>query len=123
MTSIQKAQLEFLNETAEFYNLDNRCEVDGICKYHIDGKMGCAIGRKVTDLELKKKFDTYTNTGVDNKDIFNALPQELKELGQSFLSHMQDLHDDDFNWDVKGLTKSGQKSVQRIKDVFGLIEI
>lgn len=123
MTSIQKAQLELLEETAAFFNLSNRCEtVAGMCKYHVDGKEGCAIGRKIQDIELRKELDAGTNTGVDYSKVFDRLPNDLKELGQDFLSNLQGLHDDTYNWSETGLSKSGQKSVYRIKEKFGLLE-
>ena len=63
MTSIQKAQLEFLNETVEFYSKNERCIVYGICKYYADGNAGCAIGRHIPDAELKK-YHIHTTTDL-----------------------------------------------------------
>src|SRR5689334_2994289 len=103
MTSIQKAQLEFLNETVEFYSKNERCvNEQGICLYHIPGKAGCAIGRHVPDIELRQEFDTFKNAGVDNPTIFSQLPPALKELGMIFIKRIQYLHDEEACWDENG---------------------
>jgi hypothetical protein len=129
MTELKQKQLAFLEETVNFYNSDNRTfEVDEEgnefkCVYYMEGKPGCAIGRKIEDKELCKKLDSErAGTGVSNDHIFNQLPIQLKELGKDFLHKVQQLHDSGINWDEKGISEFGKLKVKDIKEYFRLTE-
>lgn len=121
MTELQQKQLAFLEETVAFYNLNNRCvSLSGMCRYHIDGKDGCAIGRKIKDKDICHNLDSFEgDTGVDEVEIFEQLPPELKELGQNFLYRIQVLHDTKDNWRSDGISDSGLERVKSIKRSFG----
>jgi hypothetical protein len=123
MTELQQKQLAFLEETVAFYNLGNRCvQGDGVtCRYHIDGKDGCAIGRRIADKELCKHLDKFENTGVLERRVYDLLPESLKELGQSFLSKVQQLHDTSFYWTKTGISATGEERVIEIKEMYGLL--
>lgn len=112
---IQK-QLKVLQETKEYYEQDTqgrRCTDGEICMYNPSsiGKQetseGCAIGRLLTP-ELKEQFDTdFRGGGVSSDKIFNSLPQDIRELGQGFLTRLQDFHDTEHYWNADGLTNVG----------------
>jgi hypothetical protein len=114
-TELQIKQLALLEETAKTYNSDNRCINDeGICKYFVEGKIGCAIGRLIEDKELCKRLDDSKGKVVKNIKIFNQLPEKLKEYTQEFLSDLQILHDNSDNWNEEGLSETGKKVVSQI---------
>lgn len=121
MNELQKKQLAFLEETAGFYNTDNRALNDtGDCVYiSTDKSPGCAIGRHIP-AELGKKLDDAPFSGVSNDDIFNALPYSLKELTKQFLTDIQELHDTAWNWNEEGLTETGKNRVLELKKEFDL---
>lgn len=117
METLKDKQLKVLNDTANYFNLNNRSVIEvGRCKYHIDGKQGCAIGRLIEDIELKKELDLLPNTGVNDNTVFNKLPDNIKELGQPFLTDLQRLHDNVNNWDEKGLSVGGYWWFTKIKN-------
>jgi hypothetical protein len=121
MTSIQKAQLELLEETIEFYKHHDRCVTNlGLCKYHIDGKEGCAIGRLITDVDLRKKLDLAPVCSVDSHAIFEMLPKEIQEYGKTFLASLQYLHDFEYHWDGRKITDEGLMFIDQIKKIHGL---
>lgn len=121
MTLIEK-QRAFLDETIAFYNSTNRGTSEGGgCKYYVEGKEGCAIGRKIADKELCKKLDKSKNgSGIGLEWVFCQLPTDLQELGQDFLKAVQLLHDDSNNWNETGLSGVGTHKANLIRKDFGL---
>lgn len=128
MSTIKEKQLAFLEETVNHYNSTNRCvnTSNGECYYHpatldLEGvSQGCAIGRHL-DPELAKRLDIeFNRVPVSDDKVFVLLPDNLKELGEEFLSHIQLLHDTDPYWNTTGLSKQGEIFVDRIKEQFGL---
>jgi hypothetical protein len=118
MKTLKEKQLEFLEETINHFNSENRGynEYKGMCTY----SDGCAIGRKLSK-ELCKTLDKCEGiTGVSCKSIFNELPQELRELKQDFLEHIQSLHDHGPYWNKLGLSDIGKNKVNYIKKQFNL---
>jgi hypothetical protein len=115
-----KLQLAFLEDTIKHFNSTNRgLKTSGgyKCSYYA----GCAIGRHLTK-ELCIRLDNFGFSAVHDKAIFDLLPQELQALGIKFLSMVQDLHDNENNWDEKGLTTQGLEVANDIKKYFGLEE-
>jgi hypothetical protein len=115
-----KLQLAFLEDTIKHFNSTNRGVNTGdryTCSYYA----GCAIGRHLPK-ELCLRLDDFENSGINHRGIFDLLPQELQALGMSFLSRVQNLHDDEDNWDEKGLTTQGLEKANVIKKYFGLEE-
>jgi hypothetical protein len=116
-------QTAFLRDTIEHYNLNNRgIHENGACRYYPSqpNTEGCAIGRKLPT-ELQLELDEYgCMSGVASSNVFNKLPDNLKELGQSFLSKIQGLHDTQGNWNEEGLSSYGKLSVDLIIKNFEL---
>jgi hypothetical protein len=106
------ARIDFLQDTVKHFNSTNR----GVFTDEEGGQgcayaAGCAIGRHIP-LGLANELDTYSDeeyngSAVCEPAIFNKLPENLRELGQSFLSRIQNLHDAKGNWDENGLTPVG----------------
>lgn len=120
MEDLKTERLKFLQETIEFFNLTNRCvgpdNGNNGCLYFKEGTEGCAIGRKIEDKELCKIFDAYPNGAPVGGKVFALLPLELQKYGPDFLDHIQNLHDDERNWDNQGLSKFGENKVLYIKE-------
>ncbi len=121
MKTIKQKQLRILNETINNFNSTNRCVTEnGSCNYYLEGKQGCAIGRLIEDKELCKKLDKLDYGGVSYHNVFDLLPDELKELTKGFLSDLQNLHDESECWNETGLTNRGLNRVGGIKVEFDL---
>lgn len=122
--TIQQKRLDFLNDTVNHYNINNRCSaiIGGYnsCKYHpkslgLEGiSEGCAIGRKV-GRRLALKLDEI---GGSVSTIFEHLPKKLQELQDDFLMEVQELHDTSTYWNETGLSKVGKKMYNYIKDTY-----
>lgn len=134
MNELQTKQLLFLEGVVNTYTSKNRCvTIDGIgitkCKYAPTNPNtpGCAIGKELT-LELAKYLDdTFTGgsnldkgSAVNNPLLFELLPKELQILERTFLVKVQQLHDDEYFWDVKGLSELGKSQLKSIKNQFYL---
>lgn len=112
-TKFQK--FELLVDTALFYNLDNRCVGNyEQCKYFLEGKAGCAIGRLIKNKKLAKRLDSF-DAASSVVYVFKRLPDYLKGYGMEFLQDLQDLHDVKENWTDHGLSKDGKKRFNQIK--------
>ena len=116
MKTLQQKQLEFLNDTINHFNINNR-GIDtksGHCSY----QKGCAIGRHL-DKDLAKELDESDELS-DFTIIVERFPEKLKELGGRFLIDIQQLHDYGSNWNETGLSQRGVERVETIKNIFNL---
>ncbi len=115
--TLKDKQLKVLNDTIKAYNVNTLCiHETGGCKYYIEGKQGCAVGRLIDDIELRKKLDRNHEGGeTDVSSVFELLPDNVKELGVEFLTDLQALHDTKALWDDKGLNVHGKDRVGQIK--------
>ena len=116
--SIEQQRKEFLEETVQFYSEDvTRRATDGYhCMYRTEDGRKCAIGRHISDDKYTSRMEE--NSCVSNI-VFYSLPQEIQDLGQDFLSHIQSLHDGDENWGKeKGLSPIGEGKVNYIRKHF-----
>lgn len=124
MTELQQKQLNFLTDTVNHYNINNRGinPKTGKCSY----EYGCAIGRHL-DQNLAKRFDyfplgvnLFAGVRINNEIAFNELDPKLKELGRMFLFEIQQLHDNARNWNKHGLSEYGQNNLNELKTYYGL---
>lgn len=122
MTELQTKQAEFLKETIEHFNLNNRGMMNGKCSY----EAGCAIGRKIADKDLCRQLDERAgpnspdSSAIDDQVTFSRIPLELQQYGVRFLSSLQRLHDVTSNWNNDGLTMQGYNEACEIAAYFGL---
>lgn len=119
--TIEQRRLEFLEDTVKFYSEDvSRRAKDGdMCCYRTADGRACAIGRHISDDKTARDLGSAI---VFSRRVFDALPKEIQELGQGFLSAVQDLHDGDIFWQEGGLSEKGDEYVEKIKSEYKLIE-
>jgi hypothetical protein len=123
MKTLKEKQLVFLEDTVKHYNANNRGMVPGqeyMCQYSaIDGiSDGCAIGRHCSK-ELCARLDSeefQDKSGVNNIELFDLLPENLKELGIHFLAKIQGFHDSPNNWTNNGLSAEGFDESEYIRN-------
>lgn len=117
MKTIQEQRLEFINETAAHFNLNNRAiRGNDVCVYSHQFNGGCAIGRHLT-AELADNLDAnFTSTGspAGVHAVWTYLPAELTALGEGFLAAAQAFHDQPENWNASGLTTGGHLALANI---------
>ena len=112
MKTLKERQLEFLEDTVNHFNSRNRgLNEHGGYSY----SAGCAIGRYL-DKALCKKLDSIGHNPVTGSNVFNQLPENMRELGKDFLGKIQFLHDIEEYWGENGLTIKGIKRVEVIKN-------
>lgn len=124
---IQK-RIEILQWERENRNLKNRNahRVTSGCMYEPLGgekKYGCAVGR-LLPREIQQKCDSFADgVGLDGssvscKEIFDLLPEDVKELEQDFLVHIQLLHDTVAFWTNEGPSDEGLKRIEFLEKTF-----
>jgi len=123
---------EVLLDALAYYTEDTnrRCYKDSTCRYNPNkvGKtkkesQGCAVGRLISDY-YKDKFDNATQTSIysifrDSVNMGNGtnginIPKNLIYLERDFLQGLQNLHDQDDNWEEKSLSTLGMKNLNSI---------
>ena len=105
---------EIIEETAAFYNSDNRStwtdeEGDTSCKYlGPDGKR-CAFSRCCKDseeaMEILGKYEGLAADEIGDREAI--LKDEYSGHNSFFWVDLQEFHDNEANWDVNGLTANG----------------
>lgn len=113
--SLRQKRRNLLNETKNHFNLGNRSQSGGKCKY---AGVGCAIGRKIKNKRLCAILDGKSDSGIAT--VFSKIPKSLRELGIDFLGMVQELHDDEKNWTATGLSEIGKENVNEIRAQFKL---
>lgn len=121
---------KFLLDTITHYNSDNRSVNPSFkspalspgmskCTYlpaH-PGTEGCAIGRKIGQT-VARKLDNATGNGsmaigaVSGCRYFDLLPEWMQEMDIDLLMSIQNLHDNEANWQADGLSEAGRQMVQ-----------
>lgn len=123
---------EFFEDTLMYYMEDNdrrnRSGVSG-CKYSpiTTGNKkseGCAIGRYL-DPKNALLIDKAEPDNIGIKNLLEKYPQYIpewmKSFAQDFLTEIQELHDESFNWSIEdGLTWMGLQEVKKIIRKFNL---
>ena len=113
---------KILNDTAAFYNSNNRAiSREGTCVYKTQDNKCCAIGRYFTDTHFNAFISSEMTIGVDLlMERFELrgvkMPEELIGIPKKFLRSLQMLHDSSEEWDERGLTVKGHLEKQRLID-------
>lgn len=105
-----KTKREIIEETIKFYNSNNRAVQDrSTCKYLTDDGKMCAVGRCLTDEDVRNVGDFQGD--VDSlvkafKSLDEMLKPEYRGHDQQFWRTLQTLHDDPDNWNEDGFAGS-----------------
>ncbi len=116
---LKAERLRILDDTATFYNSNNRALIGRACCYiSPDGKQRCSIGRNVTEKEAR--LMQANNSSIEHiwAYIPKAIPQKLIDVGIDFLAQLQDLHDCEDYWTSNGLSLMGINKYHLIKKTF-----
>ena len=114
---VSQTKLELLENTIAYYSEDTSrraLEENGDCQYLTACGNRCAIGREMRTDAL----DEIKNESIDG--VMHLLPKRLQAMGEKFLTSIQNLHDTSHFWDDHGLTISGKRKVQELKDRYEL---
>jgi len=120
MERTKQDYLDLLQETVDFYNLNNRGfnEEKETCEYIThDGKM-CAVGRCMIDPKVGYAENLTVNNLVfkDNNitSVDDLLKPEYRGYPVSFWVELQGLHDTQAMWTDEGLSARGEQQVKNI---------
>jgi hypothetical protein len=107
MKTIKERRLEILKWEKENRTSQNRAVNNSLaCLY--SGEIGCGVGRLIEDKDLCARLDSLGGgAGVGRQQVFEQLPENVRELGQDFLKDLQKLHDDGQYWTPDGLSDDG----------------
>lgn len=121
IVSIPERRQAFVDDILGFYNSNNRanCPHSGICVYsQTDTSPGCAIGRCLSP-EVAKELDNSSHEVNDTaiSSFFQAgqgdkFPVWMAEMGVTFLSLCQTLHDKSYHWNETGPTQAARDFVE-----------
>lgn len=114
-----KTKVEIIEETANFYDLNNRGTIYGFNKYFTSDGKQCAVGRCLIDpIEFQNVFRngsiTLITDPVYNINLDEYFKKEYRGHDSKFWSDLQRFHDDPSNWDERGLTEYGIKSKKNL---------
>lgn len=134
-----KTKLEIIEETAAFYNANNRAMENGHCMYVDPNGNKCALGRCMIEEKAVEANSYKAMSGPMNAiALVNAymeahkIPAETSEdsvldsllleeyRGHSvyFWRNLQNLHDNADYWNDQGLTPKGLKAKQDLIEYF-----
>ena len=108
-----KTRKEIIDETARFYNSQNRAEATDGCYYLLDGRK-CAVGRCMKNPQadwssIVTKLFSYCGVRLENE----LLP-EYQGHSMAFWRDVQMLHDAGDNWTDSGLSDQGRERVSEV---------
>ena len=110
--------LELLEDTVNFYSVDpvGRRAVDdnGFCFYVMPDGKRCAIGRFLS-MQCDDRHITMNILGLkDNRnEIFS---EEISSIPGNLLRLIQNFHDTSSNWNLHGLSETGQFHYEELKE-------
>jgi hypothetical protein len=115
-----KTKTEILEETAAFYNLNNRSvrpdgRPDGFCMYNNPDGKHCAFARccqpdKISLLKERNTVEQLIDSGYITNVDFVLLP-EYHGHSVDFWRMVQSLHDREDYWNEFGLSQNGQEQL------------
>lgn len=125
-TATQWQMRHMLNDVVEHFSKDPRelrsiAPFMGMCLYHPPvnkpKSIGCAIGMYLPE-NVCRKMDKQKN-GTAIADFFvgkrkAVLPKWMQKMDVKFLTSVQNLHDNSWNWSGKGLSEGGKEYVAGI---------
>jgi hypothetical protein len=111
--STVKTKTQVIEETAAFYNSNNRSVNEtGRCLYNgLDGKQ-CAFARVCTNPSDFMEGSSALN--ILTTDGFYILKPEYRIENTRFWNDIQTFHDEELKWTETGLSEIGQRRKQRL---------
>jgi hypothetical protein len=108
-----KTRTEIIQETVDYYSEDvsRRAVTDGGCEYLTKDGRSCAVGRCFTEEGLKEYKDCNT---IFIRQMLFYFKDEYKIDDSIFWEDLQHLHDHSLYWCNSGLSKSGEKYVEKL---------
>jgi len=107
-----KTKVEIIEETAAFYNLNNRAiDADNDCVYFDKYSQNrCAVGRCLNPhVDIGDYNSGYSADALLLKFGYNILKPEYQITNPHFWLNLQMFHDNSLFWNEKGLTEEGLK--------------
>jgi len=118
--------LETLNETIDAYTHGSRgLDVARECQYYANGRT-CAVGRcmlRPQDFQEAGDANDLVKDHCDGKTLDELLKPDYHGFPLTFWVVLQSLHDSCKNWNETGLTNTGRKNAQLIRETHCLGEI
>jgi hypothetical protein len=123
-------KIEIISETVEFYSADTsrRSFVFNYgstsCMYNSGDGRHCAVGRCMTE-ELKSQGVDLKNNNTALEEVIENYSEVDELLEQKYHGHplkfwidLQNFHDQNDNWDKKGVSIHGKMSLNRLKEEY-----
>ena len=121
MSNAKERMLQILEDTIKFFNKNN-LSISTRCCYLSPNGNKCAVGRLMTDEELKKwhEFEEANHNSGDGTGYIDGLDSGLRvsaleNLPTDFVCDLQELHDTRPYWNENGLSDRGRQFYERIK--------
>lgn len=112
-----KQQFELLNDMIKYYSFApkaRRAVEDGDCEYLSANGNKCAIGRALSEDQLKM---AHQNEGHSATFVINQICDgTLLNQGSIFWESMQSFHDGSSNWKGRGLSDHGKLRLKQFKN-------
>lgn len=118
---MQKSKLEIIDETANFYNLNNRSSFGVTCLYKNSEGKNCGVGRcLINPEEIQRKCASLDDTSIEVLVLRGIIKdedfkEEYRGHGVEFWSAIQNLHDYEKYWTENGLSELGKVIVENLK--------
>ena len=124
----KELMLEVLEDTIKFYSEDtnrrSREIVGGVnfCTYeNKENGNKCAVGRLLNKQDLAM-IENKAYKDLSIYSVYDYLTTEkVKSLPVKFWSRLQEFHDNDSNWSLKGLTFIGKQRTDEIRHEIELL--
>lgn len=118
---IKAKRLEILEYTVKYYSEDTKrraviTEPLRMCMYLTKDGRKCAVGRLLDKEKINMSIVGSVHLLFRDKPEF--ITEDMKLVGEEFLSELQDLHDISSYWDENGITDDGNKRVDIIKRIY-----
>ncbi len=108
-----------LDDTVKFYSQDpegRRAVIHGECSYADDMGNKCAVGRFLTEEDIKNLGEKGM---LENTSFFDIIPEiksdRILNLPRNFWADLQEFHDLEENWN-DGITMIGEQAVAKIEE-------
>jgi hypothetical protein len=119
INNINERRHAFVDYIGKFYNSGNRAKRLYNCTYSkTETSPGCAIGQFLP-CELVEQLDGLGGSNIyavsRYSNLYEQLPNWMREMGLDFLASCQMFHDSSTYWQESGFTQLGELELKSIK--------